>query len=72
VVPDVTVEVGETKSRRLSDSPAWVFYQPPVGGVRFTGKFGAASYPQRGRGGPSIFLTSASCSTSSQSIDFAG
>jgi hypothetical protein len=50
------------------------FTKRAFGGVRLTGKFGeddgAASYPQRGWGGPGIFLTSASCSTSSQGIDF--
>src|SRR3954451_8925298 len=32
----------------------------------------AEAYPQRGRGAPGIFLTSASCSTSQQVIDFSG
>jgi hypothetical protein len=47
------------------------FTNRPVGDASFTGKFGVASYPQQGRGGPGIFLTSASCSTSQQAIDFA-
>jgi hypothetical protein len=56
----------------LSDLPAWVFHQTAVGGISFTGKFGVASYPQQDREGPGIFLTSASCSTSRQAIDFSG
>jgi hypothetical protein len=57
--------------RELSDLPACVGSYLAVGDASFTGKFGAASYPQRGQGGSDIFLTSASCSTSQQAIDFA-
>jgi hypothetical protein len=48
------------------------FTKRAVGGVRLSGKFGVVSYPQQGRRGPGIFLTSASCSTSLQAIDFVG